>query len=139
MPPALWPIVPSTSGWPWCPIMTISRPCSRIFATSTCTLVTSGQVASNTLSLQRFRLLPHRLRHAVRAEDHGRARRHLDQVLDEHRALAPQVLDHELVVHDLVPHVDRRAVQRERALDDLDGAVDAGAEAAGIGEQDFHA
>jgi TonB family protein len=29
--------------------MTISRPCSRIRATSTCTLVTSGQVASNTL------------------------------------------------------------------------------------------
>ncbi len=30
--------------------MTISRPASRILATSTCTLVTSGQVASNTRS-----------------------------------------------------------------------------------------
>ena len=28
--------------------MTISRPCSRMRLTSTCTLVTSGQVASNT-------------------------------------------------------------------------------------------
>src|SRR5215475_10378614 len=31
---------------------------------------------------------------------------------------------------DLVPHIDRRAVFRERKLDDLDGAVDARAEAA---------
>jgi hypothetical protein len=29
-------------------------------------------------------------------------------------------------------------VQLERALDDLDGALDAGAEAAGIGEHHFH-
>jgi hypothetical protein len=32
-------------------------------------------------------------------------------------------------VHHFVPHVDRRAVQQERALDDLDRAVDSGAEA----------
>jgi hypothetical protein len=50
-----------------------------------------------------------------------------------------QVLDHVLVVHDLVAHVDRRAALLERALDDLDRALDAGAETAGIGEQDVHA
>jgi hypothetical protein len=29
-------------------------------------------------------------------------------------------------------------VEAQRALDDLDGAVDAGAETSGIGEQDLH-
>ena len=51
---------------------------------------------------------------------------------------ALQVVDDELVVHDLVAHVDRRAELRERLLDDRDGAIDAGAEAARIGEQDVH-
>ncbi len=79
----------------------------------------------------------HRLRHAVRAEDHGVAGRHFLEFLDEDRALLLQILDHVLVVHDLVTHVDRRAVHRDRALDDLDRAIDAGAEAARLGEQDF--
>ena len=90
------------------------------------------------LQAARLGLAPHRLRHAVRAEDHGAAGGHLVQLLDEHRALGAQVVDHEPVVHDLVAHVDRRAELRERALDDRDGAVDAGAEAARIGEQDVH-
>ena len=64
--------------------------------------------------------------------------RHFGQLLDEHRALRAQVVDHEAVVHDFVAHVDRRAERFERALDDLDGAVDAGAEAARLGEQDVH-
>src|SRR5581483_1516541 len=45
---------------------------------------------------------------------------------------------HVLVVDDFMAHVDRRAVHGKRTLDDFDGAVDAGAEAAGIGKQDFH-
>jgi hypothetical protein len=45
--------------------------------------------------------------------------------------LGAQIVDHVLVVHDLVAHVDRRAVQLERALHDLDRTLDAGAEAAG--------
>ena len=52
--------------------------------------------------------------------------------------LALQVVDDEPVVHDLVAHVDRRAELRERLLDDRDRAIDAGAEAARIGEQDLH-
>jgi hypothetical protein len=97
-------------------------------ATSMCTLVTSGQVASNTFS-RVARLAAHRLRHAVRAEDHGVAIRHFVQFLDEHRAARAQVVHHEAVVHDFVAHVDRRAEGFDGALDDLDGAVDAGAEA----------
>ena len=52
--------------------------------------------------------------------------------------MALQVVDDELVVDDFVAHVDRRAELRERLLDDGDRAVDAGAEAAGIGEEDVH-
>src|SRR2546429_86368 len=84
-------------------------------------------------------LWAHRLRHAMRAEDHRAAGRHLLELVDEHRAFRAQVLDHELVVHDLVPHVDRRAELVERALDDLDRALDPGAEAAGVGEENVHA
>ena len=43
-----------------------------------------------------------------------------------------------LVVHDLVPDIDRRAVFLQRALDDLDGAHDTGAEAARLREDDLH-
>ena len=41
-----------------------------------------------------------------------------------------------LVVHDLLADVDRRAIEVERLLHRDDRAVDAGAVAAGVGEQD---
>ena len=47
-----------------------------------------------------------------------------------------QALHHIAVVHDLVAHIDRGAEALERLLDDLDGALDAGAEAARGAEQD---
>ena len=72
----------------------------------------------------------HRLADAVRAEHHRRARRHLVELLDEDRALRPQVGDDVLVVDDLVAHVDRCAEFFQRALDDLDRQVNAGTEAA---------
>jgi hypothetical protein len=37
-----------------------------------------------------------------------------------------------------MPHINGRAEARQRLLDDFDGAVDAGAEAAWIGENDVH-
>ena len=131
-------MVPSTSGWPAWPIMTISRPCSRILATSTWTLVTSGHVASNTLRPRDSRLGAHRARHAMRAEHDRAAGRNVVELVDEHRALRAQVVDDEFVVDDFVANVDRRAELRQRLLDDRDGAVDAGAKAAGIGENDVH-
>ena len=76
-------------------------------------------------------LAAHRRRDAVSREDHDRPGGHVPEVVGEHRALALQVVDHVPVVHDLVPHVDRRAVDLERQIDDIDGAVHAGAEAAG--------
>ena len=100
--------------------------------------MTSGQVASSTGRLPAAGLVHHALGHAVRAEDGDGARRDLGQLLDEDRALGLEAIDHELVVHDLVPDVDRRAVFLERALDDFDGAHDAGAESARLRKNDFH-
>jgi len=74
----------------------------------------------------------------VRAEDGHRALRHLRQLLDENRALGLQAVDDELVVNDLVAHVDRRAVFLERPLDDLDRPHDARAEAARLRQNDLH-
>ena len=74
----------------------------------------------------------------MRAEDNRGAGGHFGQLLDEHGALCAQVVHHVLVVHDLVAHIDRRAELLQRAFDDLDGALDSGAEPAWIGKQDFH-
>src|SRR5690606_8320099 len=62
----------------------------------------------------------------------------LVQFLNEDRPPLTQILDHELVVHHFVTHIDRRAEHFQSAVDDFDGAVDAGAEASGIGELDLH-
>ena len=85
------------------------------------------------------RLGRHALGHAVGGEHHRRVVRHLVQLLDENGALALQALHHEAVVDDLVAHIDRGAVLADRLLDDLDGAVHPGAEAARAGKQDVQA
>ena len=72
-------------------------------------------------------------------EHHDGAGGRIVQFVDEDGALGAQVFDHVAVVDDLVAHVDRRAVQLERALDDVDGAIDAGTEAARLRQQDFGA
>lgn len=54
----------------------------------------------------------------------------LVKLLDEDCTALLQTLDHIAVMHDLVTDIDRRAVFLQRQDDDLDGAVDAGAEAA---------
>ena len=48
-----WPLVPSTSSWPAWPISTIVRPSAANRRASRCTFVTSGQVASRTVSPRR--------------------------------------------------------------------------------------
>ena len=73
---------------------------------------------------------------AVGGEDDHLALGHLGLLLDEDRAALGELLDDVLVVDDLLAHVDRRAVEVERALDRLHGAVDAGAVAARRGQQD---
>ena len=61
---------------------------------------------------------------------------HLGLLLDEDRAALLELLDDVLVVDDLLAHVDRRAVEVERVLDRLHGAIDARAVAARRREQD---
>src|SRR6266540_2075214 len=57
------------------------------------------------------------------------------ELFNEDRALGLEALDHIAVMHDLVAHVDRRAVAGERLLDRIDGAHDTGAEAARRAQQ----
>ena len=78
-----------------------------------------------------------RPRGGVRAEDHRDAIGNVVDLLDKDRALGLERIDHEAVVDDLVPDIDRYAIALDRPLDDLDGPVHPGAEPAGSG--DHHA
>ena len=73
---------------------------------------------------------------AVRGEHDAGALGHVVGLLDEDRAALGQRLDDELVVDDLLAHVDGRAVQLEGLFDDVDGAVHAGAVSARSGQED---
>jgi hypothetical protein len=101
-------------------------------------LVTSGQVASKTFRPRSAASSAHGLGDAVGTEDHDAIVRHLVELVDEHRPALAQVVHHEAVVHHLVAHVDRRAEYLQGAVDDVDGPIDAGAEAAGIGQLNLH-
>ena len=80
----------------------------------------------------------HGLGNAVGAEDRACARRHFGQILDELRPHLLQPFDHIAVMDDLMADIDGRAIFRQSALDDLDGADDAGAEAARLGQDYLH-
>ncbi len=77
----------------------------------------------------------HGLGHAVGREHHRPVVGNLVELVDEHRAELAQAIDDKAVVDDLVADVDRRSELLERQLDDLDRAVDAGAESARRGDQ----
>ena len=76
-------------------------------------------------------------RHAVGAENSDGAVGDLVHFFDEDDALGDEGIDDVLVVHDLLPHVDRARVQAQGQVHDLNGAVHAGAEPPRLGEQDF--
>ena len=94
--------------------------------------MTSGQVALRTRQAADGSLFLDAAGHAVVAEHGHRMGWNLGQIVDEDRALVLQALDHVFVVHDLVPHVDRRAIFLERSLDDFDGTHDARTKSAGL-------
>ena len=133
------PAVPSTSSWPAWPISRMSKSSRANRLASWCTLVTSGQVASIVRRAAVARLRVHRGRDAVGGEHQQRALGHLVGLVDEDRAALLERLDDVPVVDDLLAHVDRRAVLLQGLLDRLDGAVDARAVAAGLGQQDAFA
>ena len=70
-------------------------------------------------------------------EDRG-AGRDLGDVFDEDDALGAEPLDDGAVVDDLVVDVDRGAELAQGGLQGVDGHVDAGTEAARVGEDDLH-
>ena len=69
----------------------------------------------------------YRLGDAMRAEDGDAAQRHLVQLVDEDRALGLQIHHHVPIVHDLVPHIDRRAEPLQGTFDDIEGTLHSGA------------
>src|SRR5262249_33984617 len=76
--------------------------------------------------------------HAVGAvEDRAALGDLVDAIHEDDTALA-ETLDDGTVVDDLVIYVQRRAEQFEGALQALDGHVNAGAEAAGISQNNLH-
>ena len=77
-----------------------------------------------------------RLGHAMGGEDDQPILGHLVQLLDEHGTQPAQLVHHMAVVDDLVADIDRCPVLAQGGLDHVDGALDAGAEAARPGEQD---
>src|SRR4029079_2503252 len=72
------------------------------------------------------------------AEDRDGVRRHFRKLFHETGAPRLQRIDDPFVVHDFVPHVDRRSIFIERALDNLNRTYDAGAEAARLRQYNFH-
>ena len=72
----------------------------------------------------------------MRGEDHRPVVGNFIELVDEDRAEFAQAVDDEAVMDDLVPDIDGRAEPLERELDDLDRAVDPGAEAARRRDQD---
>src|SRR5262245_6882613 len=74
----------------------------------------------------------------MRAKYRYCVRRHFGQFLDEVRPAGLECVDYPLVVHNLVPHVDRRSVFIECALDNLYRTHDPGTEAARFRQNDLH-
>ena len=76
--------------------------------------------------------------HAVGAEYRDGAPRNFRDFLDEASALVAQAVDDMLVVDDFVANVDGRAINLQRALDDIDRADHPGAEPPGLRQNHLH-
>ena len=87
------------------------------------------------LQLPHLGLPVHLGRDPVRGEHHRPALGDLVELLDEDRAARLEVRHHVLVVHDLLAHVDRGAVEVQRLLHRDHRAVHAGAVATGRRQQ----
>lgn len=74
----------------------------------------------------------------MRAEDGHGAIGNFVQPLDEARALLLERLHDMLIVDDLMANEDGLAEFLQRALDNIDGADNAGAETAWLGKQNAH-
>ena len=77
----------------------------------------------------------HLRRRTVGREHEGCALRHLVHIVHEDDSLSGELLHHVPVVDDLVVAVDGRLEDPHHPGQGLDGLLDAGAEAAGLGQQ----
>ena len=73
----------------------------------------------------------------MRAEYQRRTARHISEILDEDGTFFAQIIHDKFVMDDFMTHVNWSAVFFQRPLDDFDGAINTGAKAAWVGEQDF--
>ncbi len=83
------------------------------------------------------RLFVHGPGRAVGRDDDRPILRRVGDILDEHGSEPLEALHHVAVVHNLVTDEHRRTVLGQRLFDDLDGPVDAGAEATRAGQQEL--
>ena len=74
----------------------------------------------------------------MRAEDDDGTDRHRLDFVDEYGSATPQIVDDVTVMDDLMEHEHGRAVDVERAVDDVDRADDPRTKAARLCEEDFH-
>ena len=72
------------------------------------------------------------------AENDGIPIRYLVELIHENGTALTQALHHKTVVHHFVANVDRCAKYLQCALDDFDGAVDAGTKSTGVGKLNIH-
>ena len=77
-------------------------------------------------------------RYTMGTEDKGGTGRHFIQAFHEYRSASAQVVDHKLVMHDFMPHVNRCPQHIQRTIDDFNGAVDAGTETPRVGKYDIN-
>ena len=134
-----WPVVPTTSSWP-CVADQHDR--APVLGESPGLHVHLGDERAGRvdhLEAPNLRVRVDVGSDAVGGENDDRSLGHLGLLLDEHRALRFEVAHDVQVVHDLLADVDGRAVLGQRALDRVDGTIDAGAVAAGRREEDFSA
>jgi hypothetical protein len=59
--------------------------------------------------------------------------RHLVEFIDEDSAFLFEVINDKAIVNDFMADINRRAEQLDCPLHDFDGAIDTGAESAGVG------
>ena len=62
---------------------------------------------------------------------------HVGQIFDKYGTFLAQVINDKLIVDDFVAHINWPTVLLQRALDDFDGTINAGAKATGVCKQDF--
>ena len=74
----------------------------------------------------------------MRAEDGDGAFGDLIDLLDENSAFALQVFDHVAVVDDLVADINRRSVDLQRPLDNIDRALDTSTKPPRLSKNNLH-